>query len=174
MSARKPTAEAPAPTVVDPEPLTQDAGTRRWPEWADLEEWEEAASPAIGAVPAYLVRMDVIQSKSGAGDPNTFAMSLIKGGLGGSTAGFDQLIADTRGMEQEIRAVPPPPSCEGYHQASLKALAESREIVEEMKLAFARRDFSGLATIAQKAGSLQVKAEALEDMRQRIISDAKP
>ncbi len=124
------------------------------------------------AAAAYFLRIDTIHSRSGAGDPTTFAMGLIKAGLGGSTAGFDQLIADTQRVEKDIRAVTPPPSCEGYHEASLVALSESREILEEMKTAFAERDFSRLNTIAEQASNLQVKANALQDMREQIIGSA--
>lgn len=132
-------------------------------------------SPTVAAgsqVTAYFLRMDAIQSESVAGDPNTFAMGLIKAGLGGSTSGFDQLIADTQRMEEEIRAVTPPPSCEAYHQMNLESLAESREIIDEMKTAFERRDFSRLTAIAQRAGVLQHDAQALQEMRERILADA--
>lgn len=212
-SARGPAAETtmPAPLVVKPEPAVEEVEQRRWPRWADLDEWEDVEAPAFAAEPVgerlehrpdgtlllsnrgstadaprvtsdstgsstgsavsdYFLRMDLIQSESGAGDPNTFAMGLIKAGLGGSTSGFDRLIADTQRMEEQIRSVAPPPSCEGYHDANLKALAESRNILEDMKTAFARREFSQITAIAQQAGTLQVKAKALQEMRERIIA----
>jgi hypothetical protein len=121
------------------------------------------------AVAAYFLRIDTIHSTSGAGDPNTFAMGVIKAGLGGSTAGFDQLIGDTQRMEKEIREVTPPPSCEAYHEESLVALSESRELLEDMKTAFADRDFSRLTAITQQASDLQVKAKALQEMREQIV-----
>jgi len=204
--------EVQAPLVVDPETIADDMDQRRWPTWADLDEWEDVEDPAVvtepvgeriehrpdgslllsnrgstadapqvtsdspvastgSAVSEYFLRVDMVQSESGAGDPNTFAMGLIKAGLGGSTAGFDQLIADTQRMEQEIRQVTPPPSCVGYHEANLKALAESREILHEMKAALADRDFSRLSAIAREAGTLQDKAKKLQDMRERIVAD---
>ena len=200
------------PLVVEPEPIVESTEQRRWPEWADLEKWEDVEDPAFDAQPVhepiehrrdgtflrsnhgstgdapqitsdspvastgsevsdYFLRVDAIHSESGAGDPNTFAMGLIKAGLGGSTAGFDQLIADTQRMEQEIGQVTPPPSCIGYHEANLKALAESREVLQDMKVAFADRDFSSLTAIARKAGTLQAKAKDLQDMRERIVAD---
>lgn len=124
------------------------------------------------AVAAYFLRIDTIHSRSGAGDPNTFAMGLIKAGLGGSTAGFDELLRDTQRMEKALRQVTPPPSCEGYHKESLVALSESRALLEEMKAAFAEQDFSRLATIAQRASDLQAKANALQEMRERIVGSA--
>lgn len=211
-STRSPVVEASvsAPPFVEPEPIVQDGEPRRWPEWADLEEWEDvkeagfpaepvgerieqrrdstpllanlgsavekpqAAHAAAGsAVAAYFLRMDGFHAQSGAGDPKTFAMGLIKAGLEGSTAGFDQLIADTRRMEEQIRRVTPPPCCVDYHEANLAALAESRKILDEMKRSFAKRDFSGLSAVAQKAGTLQSKAQALQDMRKQIMADAK-
>ena len=77
--------------------------------------------------------MDAIRSNAGAGDPNTFAMDLIKGGLGGATSGFDQLIADTDRMMEEIGQVIPPPAYIGYHEATLESLAEARGMLDSMK-----------------------------------------
>jgi hypothetical protein len=141
---------------------------------ADTRRGPNDATPTStgSAVTDYFLSLDMIQSETGAGDPNAFAMGLIKAGVGGSTAGFDQLIADTQRMEQEIRTLTPPPSCEGYHEANLKALHDSREILEEMKRAFKRRDFSRLSTIAKEAGTLQSKANELRTMRERIVADA--
>ena len=42
----------------------------------------ETANSRQSAVSAYFLEMDTIQSDSGAGDPNTFAMGMIKAGLG--------------------------------------------------------------------------------------------
>lgn len=201
--------------TTEPEVVDEQQDPRRWPAWADLDEWNDVDEPAVAvvdtpaserierrpdgtvllsnrsnadaapqatskspsdyggsAVAAYFLRIDTIHSQSGAGDPNTFAMGLIKAGLGGSTAGFDELLRDTQRMEKEIRQVTPPPSCEAYHRESLVALSESRELLEEMKTAFAERDFSRLTTIAQQASDLQAKANALQDMRERIVGSA--
>lgn len=191
----------------------QDA--RRWPAWADLDEWNDVDEPAVAvldtpaaerierrpdgtvllsnrsnadaappatskspsdyggsAVAAYFLRIDTIHSQSGAGDPNTFAMGLIKAGLGGSMTGFDELLRDTQRMEKDIRQVTPPPSCEAYHKESLVALSESRELLEELKTAFEEQDFSRLSMIAQQASDLQARANALQDMREQVIGSA--
>jgi hypothetical protein len=112
--------------------------------------------------------MDVIQSEEGAGDPNVFAMGLIKSGLGGATSGFDRLIDDTERMEKEIRSVVPPAMCNGYHEASLEALAESRRMLESLSAAIAARDIGQLEQIARQASLLQAKTEALQRMRDEI------
>jgi len=218
-------ARAPAPTVgaevselraLAPTTEPIEKGTeRRWPSWADLDEWEDVETPQAYAVEpvserierrpdgtvmlsnrqppvdepgmkdgspanrkasdvsAYFLQMDAIRSESGAGDPNAFGMDLIKAATGGSTAGFDQLIADTERMEQKVREVTPPPSCESYHQANLDALAESQAVLEAMKKAIARRDIRQLTAIAQQARTLQAKAEALQAMREQIDVDAR-
>jgi hypothetical protein len=217
-SMRAPEAASETRAVGAPVPATQSDVTdekqepRKWPGWADLEEWNDVDEPAVAvvdsqalerierrpdgtvllsnrsntearpratskspteyggsAVAAYFLRIDTIHSQSGAGDPNTFAMGLIKAGLGGSTAGFDELLRDTRRMEKDIRQVTPPPSCEGYHRESLAALAEGRELLEEMKTAFEERDFSHLTMIAQQASELQTRANALQEMREQIM-----
>ena len=215
-SARAPAAaEVLVPPASEPEvaAIREETGERRWPEWADLDEWEEVEDPSFAVEPAgerieqrpdgtlllsnrgsaadapqvtsdsphdpsrlavtdYFLHMHTIQSEAGAGDPNTFAMGLIKAGIGGSTAGFDQLITDAKRMEGEIRKLTPPPSCVSYHEANLQALAESRAILEDTQEMFARRDFSKLTTIARRAGTLQLKAKALPEMRERITADA--
>lgn len=217
-SAQEPAAErgeVPAPLVLEPavEMVADQSEERRWPEWADLDEWEDVEDPSFAVEPAgerieqrpngtlllsnrgsaadapqvtsdsprdqsslavtdYFLRMHTIQSEAGAGDPNTFAMGLIKAGVGGSTAGFEQLITDTKRMEGEIRKLTPPPSCVSYHEANLQALAESRAILEDTQKMFESRDFSELTTIARQAGTLQLKAKALLEMRERITADA--
>jgi len=117
----------------------------------------------------YFLQMDVIRSEAGAGDPNAFAMDLIKAAMGDSMTGFDQLIADARRMEEEARRIVPPPSCEAYHQANLQALAESREVLEAMRAAISRRDLEALAPIAQKATALEEKVQSLQRMREQIM-----
>lgn len=119
--------------------------------------------------PEYFLQMDVIRSEAGAGDPNAFAMDLIKAAMGDSMTGFDQLIADARRMEEEAARIVPPPSCEAYHQANLQALAESREVLEAMRAAISDRDLEALAPIAQKARALQAKVESLQRMREQIV-----
>ena len=214
-SNRSPAPEAglSAPPPSEQEAVAPPAAQRRWPAWADLDEWDDVEDLGLGAEPVgerierrpngtlllsnrgsatdvrpvtrdappastgstvsdYFSSVDMIRSEAGAGDPNTFAMGLIKAGMGGSTAGFDQLITDAKRMEDEIRQLTPPPACTEYHQANLNALAESRVILEEMKSAFAKRDFSRLTATAQEAGTLQHKARELQRMRQRIAADA--
>jgi hypothetical protein len=120
----------------------------------------------------YFQQVDLIHSEEGAGDPNAFAMDLIKGGLGGATSGFDQLIADTKQMEREMQRLTPPVSCESYHKASIEALVESREMLEGMKDAIAGRDIEQLNAIALQSKTLQRKAQAMKEMRTRILASS--
>jgi hypothetical protein len=122
------------------------------------------------SVTAYFQQVDLIQSEEGAGDPNAFAMDLIKGGLGGATSGFDQLIADTKQMEREMRSLTPPVSCESYHKASIEALVESREMLERMKDAIVGRDIEELNAIALQSRTLQGKAGAMKELRKQILA----
>ena len=123
------------------------------------------------SVTAYFQQVDLIQSEEGAGDPNAFAMDLIKGGLGGATSGFDQLIADTKQMEREMQSLTPPPSCESYHKASIEALVESREMLERMKDAIVGRDIEQLKAIALQSRTLQGKAGAMKELRKLLLAE---
>jgi len=123
-----------------------------------------------GSVEAYFLQVDLIQSEEGAGDPNAFAMDLIKGGLGGATSGFDQLIADTKQMQREMQRLTPPVSCESYHKASIEALVESREMLEGMKDAIVGRKIEQLNAMALQSKTLQGKAQAMKEMRKQILA----
>lgn len=124
------------------------------------------------AVAGYFQQVDVIRSNAGAGDPNTFAMDMIKAGMGGATSGFDRLIADTDRMAQELKRMTPPPSCLLYHQASLGSLEEARTMLEGLKVAITTRDVQSLTMIAQQAANLQDKAETLKALRKQIKASA--
>jgi len=90
-----------------------------------------------------------------------FAMALIKAGISGSTEGFDELIVRTESMEQEMKSITPPSSCEKYHQVSLEALGRGRAILIELKNAISTRDVSKVAEAAQEAAALKAKADEL-------------
>lgn len=126
------------------------------------------ADDADDAVSAYFQQVDLIRSNEGTGDPKSFAMNLVKSSIDGSTSGFDRLIADSARMERELQRLTPPPSCERYHQATLEAIVEGREMLEGMKNAIAAGDIEQLKAIAQQAASLQAKAEALSEMQEQI------
>lgn len=131
-----------------------------------------SARNAGNEVAAYFEKVSLIRSEAGAGDPNSFAMSLIKGGLGGSTAGFDRLVEDSERMERELRAIAPPPECQAFHEANLETMAESREMLKEMRDAIVKRDIQKLNQIAQDAADLQGRAEALSRMQEELLKSA--
>lgn len=133
---------------------------------------EARADQREGNVETYFQEVDQIHSGEGAGDPNAFAMDLIKGGLGGATSGFDQLIWDTKQMEREMQRLTPPVSCESYHKASIEALVESREMLERMKHAIMGRNIQQLNAIALQSKTLQLKAQAMKEMRTRILASS--
>ncbi|MFA9472762.1 MAG: hypothetical protein ACERNK_19510 [Deltaproteobacteria bacterium] len=120
------------------------------------------------AVAEYFQQVDLIQSHAGAGDPNAFAMDMIKAGMGGATSGFDQLIADSDRMKRELESMTPPPSCAPYHQANLEMLAESRGMLESMKVAITTRNTESLSAIARQAADLQARAEALRALQEQL------
>jgi hypothetical protein len=138
------------------------------------EPQDPQPGPNIATVSDYFRAVDAVRSEQGAGDPNTFAMGLIKAGLGGSTSGFDQLIDDTKRMELEMKQIRPAPGCEQYHQASIDALAEGRELLDALKTAISNRDIQGLTTMAQRAGELEAKAKSMDAMRAELEAGARP
>jgi hypothetical protein len=150
--------------------LTQNRN-RPQPQTRSNVPGDTGLSPQGVSVGAYFQEVDLIHSEEGAGDPNAFAMDLIKGGLGGATSGFDQLIADTKQMEREMQSLNPPASCEAYHAASIEALVESRAVIESMKRAIVGRDIEQLNAIALQSKVLQKKALAMKEMRRQILAE---
>jgi hypothetical protein len=90
--------------------------------------------------------VDLIQSHAGAGDPNAFAMDMIKAGMGGATSGFDQLIADSDRMKREL---------------------------ESMKVAITTRNMESLSALAQQSADLQARAEALRAFQEKLRAAAR-
>jgi hypothetical protein len=138
------------------------------------EPQEPQPGQSTATVSEYFRAVDAVRSEQGAGDPNTFAMGLIKAGLGGSTSGFEQLIDDTERMELEMKQISPAPGCEQYHQASIDALAEGRELLGDLKTAISERDIQGLTTMARRAGELEAKAKSMDAMRAELEAGAHP
>jgi len=138
------------------------------------EPQESPPGQSTATVSEYFRAVDAVRSEQGAGDPNSFAMGLIKAGLGGSTSGFEQLIDDTERMELEMKQIRPAPGCEQYHQASIDALAEGRELLDDLKTAISERDIQGLTTMAKRAGELEAKAKSMDAMRARLEAGAHP
>jgi hypothetical protein len=138
------------------------------------EPQESPPGQSTATVSEYFRAVDAVRSEQGAGDPNSFAMGLIKAGLGGSTSGFDQLIDDTKRMELEMKQIRPAPGCEQYHQASIDALAEGRELLDDLKTAISNRDIQGLTSMAKRAGELEAKAKSMDAMRAALEAGAHP
>jgi hypothetical protein len=179
--------EAPSPSI-EPEPTRPPARLERRPDGKivlsnirdDEKRHERRSVKARSAAPKkprrprsineYLDRMDTIRFGADAADPNAFAIALINAGMSGSTEGFDELIADTEAMEQEMRSIIPPRSCEKYHETSLEALGHGRAILVELKSAIAMRDVSKVGAIAQEAALLQAKADELTRMKTKLLA----
>ena len=154
-------------TIVISNPRVDAPPPQPSPDWRPNTP-EPAADDSGGAVNAYFQRVQLIHSAAGAGDPNSFAMGMIKAGLGGSTAGFDRLVADSERMERELKSISPPPECERFHQESLDSLVEGRKLLERMKTAIVSRNIAKLNEIAQDAAELQAKADELAEMEKQI------
>jgi hypothetical protein len=152
---------------------TEDEGKRDSADPPAVVKQDVARADGRAAVTAYFQQIDLIRSNAGAGDPNSFAMDMIKAGMGGATSGFDRLIADTDTMIQEIKRMTPPPSCMVYHQANLGALEEARAMLEGLKVAISTQDVQTLGPLAQQAANLQNKAESLKVLQEQIRASAR-
>ena len=130
-----------------------------------------ASDPA--SVDAYFQRVDAIRSSSSATDPNAFAREVLSATMKGSTDAFDQLVEDTQRMRDEMASLDPPAACLAYHHESIKALDDSRAILETMKTAIQSGNIGMLTQVTRQAGLLQSRAETLEALRRQALATAR-
>lgn len=116
----------------------------------------------------YFRQMDAIRAGQEVGDPNAFAMGLVKAAFSGSTEGIDALVSDTVEIERQMQAITPPPSAARYHQASLDALAQGRALLEDLQGAIKTQDVQALTGVAGRATALQATAQELERLEKQL------
>ena len=141
------------------------------PERATPERATPARSDAPSSVDAYFSQLDAIRSEQQSADPKAFAGKLLTAAMNGSTEGFDGLLRDTERMQQEIKAIAPPPSCVRYQEAMLEALSQSRAVLEQLRDAMMRRDPEQIVRVAQEATALQARTTELQAMEKEIRAD---
>lgn len=125
-------------------------------------------STAPASIDAYFARLDAVRTEDEATQPKSFAMGMLRAAMSGNTEGFDRLIEDAEEMEAEIETIAPPPSCQRFHESTLDALEESREVLENLREAIARQDVQGIMQVAARARALQAKTTELKAMEDSL------
>ncbi|MEM7434771.1 MAG: hypothetical protein AAF436_06425 [Myxococcota bacterium] len=140
---------------------------------AVAEETRAAQEPNSGnlSVSGYFDQMDSIRAGEEMGDPNAFAMGIVKSAFGGSTDGIAKLQEDAAALEQKMQAIKPPPACATYHAQSLEAVAEGKALLEDLEAGIANRDIQRLTAIAGKAKALQATTAELQAMERQLRPD---
>ncbi|MEM9728648.1 MAG: hypothetical protein AAF997_08690 [Myxococcota bacterium] len=137
----------------------------------------DAASKPPRSVPAsptemsdYFEQMDAIRAGEEMGDPNAFAMGIVRSAFSGSTEGISSLVDDTAEIQSKMQAITPPAEAADYHEASLAALAQGKALMEDLQRAIETQDVQRLSGIAAKAKALQSTTRELELREQQLRS----
>jgi hypothetical protein len=123
-------------------------------------------TPAVDAaeqqrVAQYFRDVDRIQNID-VDNPEATAQSLIQAASSGDSSGLRKLLAQARDVEQQVRAIAPPPPCASYHKKLVSVLSESREMLQQLE-----RGLSGgsgieaLPGLLSRANGEKSRSEAL-------------
>jgi hypothetical protein len=153
-------------------PASQDGAPERVPaiEMAAMPPLADPPAVADGRSAArdYFSRMQAIQTVASTNDTSEFANKLLAASMTGDSSGFDDLIKVMKEGAARARAIAPPPCCVDYHQRLLGMIAESARMVEQLKDAIGKNDSTALTALAASAGTLQTRANALEEEATQI------
>lgn len=115
-------------------------------------------------IEAYFTKIKTEQVLEGS-DPNAYAQELMGRVIKGDPTAYDDILAGAEKAERTAQAITPPKECAEYHRAVLALIAETKGLIQEMRGA---KGMDSLGGIAQKAQSMQTRADALEEMEKEI------
>ncbi|MGZ3440870.1 MAG: hypothetical protein ACXVDD_15205 [Polyangia bacterium] len=117
-------------------------------------------------VAQYFRDVDRIQNMD-VDNPEATAQSLIQAASSGDSSGLRKLLAQARDVEQQVRAIAPPPPCAGYHKKLVSVLSESREMLQQLE-----RGLSGGSGIEALPGLLS-RANGEKSRSEALIREEK-
>ncbi|MEO8499887.1 MAG: hypothetical protein ABI565_03155 [Vicinamibacteria bacterium] len=128
-------------------------------------------SPDRLKIAAYFSQVERLEDL-GAGDPQTFANSMVQSMSSGDFAGFDDLLSKARTQRQRLRTITPPPACIEHHRLALALAGDSVTMLERVKTAMVKGDTTALLAIATEGHTLETQANQLKAMGAAIKRQA--
>ncbi len=120
---------------------------------------------------SYFAQVDRLED-IGAGDPQTFATSMMPALSSGDFTAFDDLLSKARVQRQRLQSLAPPPSCVEHHRLAVALSSDSVVMLERLKAALIKGDSLALMSIASEGRDLQSKAAQLKTMGEAIKRSA--
>jgi hypothetical protein len=122
-------------------------------------------SPAVDAaeqqrVAQYFREVDRIQNMD-VDNPEATAQSLVQAASSGDNSGMRKLLAQARDVEQQVRAMTPPPPCASYHKKLLSVLSSSREMLQQLERGLSGGGIEALPGLLGRANGEKSRSEAL-------------
>lgn len=122
-------------------------------------------------IAAYFNQVDRIEDM-GAGDPQTYAASMVQAMSSGDFSGFDDLLAKARAQRQRLQSISPPRACVEHHRLALSLSADSVAMLERLKAALIKGDATALMTVATEGKTLETQTSQLKAMADAIKRQA--
>lgn len=167
---------APAPssigaTLLPESPANVPSTTQRSAAPAFAAPPGTSPSPDRQQIAAYFTQVDRIEDL-GAGDPQSFANSMVQSMSSGDFSGFDDLLMKARTQRQRLQSIAPPRACVEHHRLALTLSGDSVAMLERLKAAMVKGDTTALLTIASEGHTLETQANQLKAMGETIKRQA--
>lgn len=122
-------------------------------------------------IAAYFSVLDRIE-EVGAGDPQSFATSLMQSVSSGDFSGFDNLVNKARAQRERVGLLKPPRACTEHHRIAMGLSNDSVAMLEKLRAALAKGDTTALLSMSTEGQTLETKAKQLKTMGEAIKRQA--
>ncbi|MEO8361384.1 MAG: hypothetical protein ABI672_15235 [Vicinamibacteria bacterium] len=122
-------------------------------------------------IAAYFSVLDRIE-EVGAGDPQSFATSLMQSVSSGDFSGFDDLVNKARAQRERLGLLKPPKACADHHRIAMGLSNDSVAMLEKLRAALAKGDTTALLSMTTEGQTLEAKAKQLKAMGDAIKRQA--
>lgn len=161
----------PSPVTASPAPLLPLTSSGPTPSSAASLALAHPLSADQQQIVAYFNQVDRIEDM-GAGDPQTYAASMVQAMSSGDFSGFDDLLAKARAQRQRLQSISPPRACVEHHRLALSLSADSVAMLERLKAALIKGDSTALMTVATEGKTLETQTNQLKAMADAIRRQA--
>ncbi len=155
-----------ADPIAAPQQVPQDVAAKKQEPLANAAPTAQDGS--VAQVVSYFAKVDSIQAGPAGISAESFAQQIAADAAQGKTEGFDQLQSDLDRMDQELRALAPPPVCKEFHDLTISSIQDAKSLMGDLRRTFTTGDAAGAMAIAGKAQAAQAKTEQIKELRTSI------
>ncbi|MBI2252895.1 MAG: hypothetical protein HYU63_09190 [Armatimonadetes bacterium] len=101
-------------------------------------------------------------------NPQELANASVNAAMEGDTTHFDNLIADSQKVKEELESISAPPKCYNYHQILIRANNDSIEMLQNLKTAILNKDLQSINNLNKKGEKFKEILQKLKQEEQKI------